>query len=179
MTIRIAVVHGSIRPASAGAAVADWVAAQSSLVDGVEAEVLRLADFKLPLFAEELPPAIAMPQHPAGVAWNERLGSYDAVIFVTPEYDHSIPGALKNAIDYLAPSVLESKAIGVVGYSYQLGLRAIEHLRQVLASFNSFVVGPHVALHIATDWTDGEFAPAAFHEGEVPAMVRAIVAATN
>ena len=70
MTTRIAVVHGSVRPTSAGAAVSDWVAAQSNLVEGVEAEVLHLTDFNLPFFVEELPPAIAMPKDPAGVAWN-------------------------------------------------------------------------------------------------------------
>ena len=101
---RIAVILGSVRPHRAGAQVADWVVARANTVEGVRAELVDLAAFHLPAFAEELPPMMAPAEDPAAVAWNEALAGFDAYIIVTPEYNHSIPGALKNAIDFITPS---------------------------------------------------------------------------
>lgn len=119
---------------------------------------------------------MAPAEDPAAVAWNEALAGFDAYIIVTPEYNHSIPGTLKNAIDFITPSVLAGKAVGLVGYSYSAGHRPIEHLRSILANFTTGVVGAQVNLHLATDFSGGDFAPAPFHDGEVPAMVEALVA---
>ena len=71
--------------------------------------------------------------------------------------------------------MLANKAVGLVGYSYHGGLRAIEHLRGVLVNFTTGVVGNQVTLSMATDFDKGAFTPAAYHDGEVPAMVEAIV----
>ena len=166
---RLAVITGSVRPNRVGSAVAQWVAEKASTVEGVEAEVLELADFGLPVFAEEMPPA--------AVAWNEALARFDACIVVTPEYNRSSPGALKNALDFVVPSVLANKAIGLVGYSYLGGVRPVEELRDILTNFTTGVVGRQVNLSLATDFENGSaFMPAAYHDGEVPAMVRDIVA---
>lgn len=174
---KIAVISGSVRPASVGGPVAQWVADKANTVEGVEATVLELASFNLPIFAEELPPMMAPAKDPAAVKWNETLDAYDAYIFVTPEYNHSVPGALKNAIDFITPSVLANKAVGLVGYSFSAGHRPIEALRLILANFTTGVVGAQVNLHLATDFENmSKFAPAAFHDAEVPAMVEAIVA---
>ena len=164
------------RPGRAGSAVARWIAEKANEVDGVDARVLELADFDLPVFAEEVPPMMAPAKDPAAVAWNKALAGFDAYIFVTPEYNHSVPGALKNAIDFITPSVLANRAIGLVGYSYSAGHRPIEHLRAILVNFTTGVVGPQVNLHLATDFSGGVFAPAAFHDGEATALVEALVA---
>lgn len=119
---------------------------------------------------------MAAPKDPAAAAWNEALARFDAYVFVTPEYNRSIPGALKNAIDFIVPSLLANKAVGLVGYSYLGGTRPIEHLRGILVNFTTGVVGKQVNLSLATDFDKGAFAPAAYHDGEVPAMVEAIVA---
>ena len=174
---RIAVILGSVRPHRAGAQVADWVVARANTVEGVRAELVDLAAFHLPAFAEELPPMMAPAEDPAAVAWNEALAGFDAYIIVTPEYNHSIPGALKNALDFVVPSVLANKAIGLVGYSYLGGVRPVEELRDILTNFTTGVVGRQVNLSLATDFENGSaFMPAAYHDGEVPAMVRDIVA---
>ena len=123
----IAVITGSVRPGRAGSAVARWIAEKANEVEGVDARVLELADFDLPIFAEEIPPMMAPAKDPAAVAWNKALAGFDAYIFVTPEYNRSVPGALKNAIDFITPSVLANRAIGLVGYSYSAGHRPIEH----------------------------------------------------
>ncbi|SHJ09532.1 NAD(P)H-dependent FMN reductase [Actinomyces denticolens] len=173
---KIAVILGSVRPNRAGASVAEWVASKANGVEGVQAEILDLAAFNLPIFAEELPPMAAPAKDPAAVAWNEALAGFDAFIIVSPEYNHSVPGGLKNAIDFITPSVLANRAVGLVGYSYSAGHRQIEHLRAILANFTTGVVSAQVNLHLATDFPGGAFAPAAFHDGEVPALVEAIVA---
>ncbi|MBM6978252.1 MAG: NAD(P)H-dependent oxidoreductase [Actinomyces succiniciruminis] len=174
---KIAVITGSVRPNSVGGPVAQWVAEKANTVAGVQAEVLELAAFNLPVFAEELPPMADPAKDPAAVKWNETLAAYDAYVFVTPEYNHSVPGALKNAIDFVTPSVLANKAVGLVGYSFSAGHRPIEALRLILSNFTTGVVGPQVNLHLATDFENmSSFAPAAFHDAEVPAMVEAIVA---
>ena len=71
--VRFAVILGSVRPASAGAPVAQWVARKASTVEGVQADVITLAELGLPFFAEPVPPSLAAPTDPAGAAWNERL----------------------------------------------------------------------------------------------------------
>ena len=173
---RLAVITGSVRPNRVGSAVAQWVAEKASTVEGVEAEVLELADFDLPVFAEEVPPMMAAPKDPASVAWNEALARFDAYIFVTPEYNYSIPGALKNAIDFLQPGAVANKGVGVVGYSYSVGIRAVSHLQQILQGMGATVVASNVFLSLNTDFADGAFSPASFHDAEVPAMVRDVVA---
>ena len=174
---RIAVVLGTVRPNRAGAAVAQWVADKANTVEGARAEVVDIAAFDLPLFAEPIPPSMAAPQDPAGAKFNETIQSFDAVIFVTPEYNHSIPGALKNAIDFLQPVALANKAVGGVSYSFGNGFRPLEHLRHIVATPGAYMVPQQVNLSMATDFENmSEFKPAAYHDGEVPAMVEAMVA---
>lgn len=173
---KIAVISSSIRPASIGGPVAEWVAERANAIEGVEASVVRVADFKLPLFVEDFPTAMKPATDPAAVAWNAELAGYDAYVIVTPEYNHSIPGALKNAIDFISPSVLANKAVGLVGYSFSAGHRPIEHLRQILVNFTTGVVRAQVNLHLATDFENmSTFKPAAFHDGEVDALVASLV----
>lgn len=173
---KIAVISSSVRPASVGGPVAEWVARRANDIEGVQADVVRVADFDLPLFVEDLPTAMRPAQDPAAVRWNETLAGYDAYVIVTPEYNHSVPGALKNAIDFITPATLADKAVGLVSYSFSAGNRPIEHLRQILANFTTGVVREQVGLHLVTDFKGmSEFAPADFHDGEVDAMVRSLV----
>ncbi|CAM3092551.1 NADPH-dependent FMN reductase [Actinomyces slackii] len=173
---RLAVVLGSVRPNRMGGAIAQWVADQAAAFEGVEVEIVDIDAFSLPLFAEPMAPMMAAPADPAGAAFNEKIQSFDAVIFVAPEYNYSIPGSLKNAIDFLEPKALANKGVGLVGYSYSNGIRAVEHLKQIVTGFGGAVASPQVYLSLNTDVADGAFAPAAYHDGEVPAMVQAVLA---
>lgn len=174
---RIAVVLGSVRPARIGAAVAQWVADKASAVPGVEAEVVDLAAFDLPMFVEEAAPAQTPAKDPAAVAWNQALARYDAFVFISPEYNRSVTGALKNAIDFITPSVLANRAVGLVGYSFSAGHRQIAHMRDIFTNFTTGVVRPEINLHLASDFENmSVFKPAAFHDAEVSAMVEAILA---
>ena len=80
---RLAVITGSVRPNRVGSAVAQWVAEKASTVEGVEAEVLELADFRLPVFAEEVPPMMAAPRDPASTPSTVR--AFSATHWATAE----------------------------------------------------------------------------------------------
>ena len=176
----LGVILGTVRPNRLGASVAQWVVDKANTVEGVEADVIDIASFSLPLFAGPMPPAMATPQDPAGAKFNETVSSYDALIFVSPEYNHSIPGALKNAIDFLEPKALANKGVGFVGYSFSGGVRQIEHLRQILANFEAAMVAQQVSLSLITDFENkSQFKPDAHHDNEVQGMVAAMVARTD
>ena len=106
----VAVVLGSIRPGRAGEQVVRWIEEQSLQVEGVTPIFIDLRDYDLPLFAEEMPPSMQAPTLPEAVRLRANIEALDAVVFVTPEYNHSISGVLKNAIDYLPPATLKDKA---------------------------------------------------------------------
>lgn len=74
--------------------------------------------------------AVGPYQHDHTKAWAATIGGYDGFIFVTPEYNHSTSGVLKNAIDYLYAE-WNNKAAALVSYGSLGGARAIEHLRGV------------------------------------------------
>lgn len=97
----IAVVLGSVRPGRAGEQVVRWIEEQALQVEGVNPIFIDLRDYDLPLFAEEMSPSMQAPTLPEAVRLRANIEALDAVVFVTPEYNHSIPGVLKNAIDYL------------------------------------------------------------------------------
>ena len=120
----VAVVLGSIRPGRAGEQVVRWIEEQLLQVAGVTPIFIDLRDYNLPLFAEEMPPSMQAPILPEAVRLRTNIEALDAVVFVTPEYNHSISGVLKNAVDYLPPATLKDKATALVGYSYYGGVTA-------------------------------------------------------
>src|SRR3954447_20085763 len=83
--------------------------------------------------------------------WAAKIGSFDAYVFVTPEYNHGISGALKNAIDYLYRE-WNNKAAGFVSYGSAGGVRAVEHLRLVMAELMVATVRAQVILSLYTDF---------------------------
>ena len=111
----IAIVLGSVRPGRAGEQVVRWIEDQARHLDGVQTVFFDLRDYNLPLFVEEMPPSMQAPVLPEAVRLRANIEANDAVLFVTPEYNHSVSGALKNAIDYLPPATLKEKAVGLVG----------------------------------------------------------------
>jgi NAD(P)H-dependent FMN reductase len=96
----------------------------------LEFELVDLRDYPLPLFDEPKSPLWAPPQNEVAQRWTKKIGSLDGYIFVTAEYNHSVPGALKNAIDYVA-HVFAKKPAAYVGYGGVGAARAIEQLRLI------------------------------------------------
>jgi NAD(P)H-dependent FMN reductase len=150
---RIGIIVGTTRPGRRGHAVAEWVAAAAARRHpGADFEIVDLAAFGLPLLDEELPAMAGRYAHPHTRRWAEAIARLDGFVFVTPEYNHSLPGALKNALDFLYAE-WNDKAAGVVSYGVQGGTRAAEHLRLVLAELRVATVRSQVALSLRDDFT--------------------------
>jgi len=155
--IRLGVVVGTTRPGRKAAAVAQWVqhaaSAHPQVQPGrVELRLLDLAEVALPLLDEPVAAAFGQYQQPHTRAWAATVADCDGFLFVTPEYNHSIPAALKNAIDYLFAE-WHHKAAGIICYGLAGGVRAAEHLRTVLLEVKTVSVSPQVALSVFEDFT--------------------------
>ena len=155
----VAIILGSVRPGRAGEQVIRWIEDQARQVEGVQTVFVDLRDYNLPLFAEELPPSMQAPELREAVRLRANVEANDAVLFVTPEYNHSVPGALKNAIDYLPPATLKEKSVGLVGYSWYGAVKPLEHLREIMSTFGADVRDQQVGINLGSDFQDGVFAP--------------------
>ena len=99
--LKVGIIIGSTRPGRQGEAVARWAYEIASPRSDAEFQVVDIKDFNLPLLDEPMPPIMGQYTKPHTKAWAAKIDSFDAYIFVTPEYNHGIPASLKNAIDFL------------------------------------------------------------------------------
>jgi NAD(P)H-dependent FMN reductase len=174
--VRIAIILGSTRPGRNGAQVAQWVEKLAQQRDDAEFELVDLLDFNLPHLDEALPPSLGQYANEHTRAWAEKIKSFDGYVFVTPEYNHSTSGALKNAIDYLYAE-WNNKAAGFVSYGAQGGARAVEHLRLVMGELQVADVRAQVALYLYSDFENyTTFKPDPQHEGVLTTMLDQLVA---
>jgi NAD(P)H-dependent FMN reductase len=174
--LRIAIIVGSTRPNRKAKTVAQWVHGIASTRSDVDFEVIDIADFNLPLLDEPLPPSLDKYSKEHTKKWAGVIGSFDAFVFVTPEYNHGISGALKNAIDFLYKE-WNNKVAGFVGYGSAGGTRAVEHLRLVMAELQIADVRAQVMLSLYTDFEKmTTFKPAVHQEKAVNAMLDQVIA---
>jgi NAD(P)H-dependent FMN reductase len=172
MAIKIAVILGSTRPGRNGEAVARWVYEIAKKRADAEFEFVDIKDFNLPLLDEPVPPSQGQYSKEHTRVWSAKIDSFDGYIFVTAEYNHGIPGALKNAIDYLYKE-WNNKAAGFVDYGSAGGVRAVEHLRLVMAELQVANVPAQVAVSIITEFENfTKFKPASYQEKLVNIMSR-------
>lgn len=176
MPIKLAIIIGSTRPGRNGEAVARWVHEIARQRNDAEVELVDIQDFNLPLLDEPVPPSMGQYSKPHTKAWAAKIDSFDAFVFVTPEYNHGISGALKNAIDFLYRE-WNNKAAGFVGYGSAGGARAVEQLRLVMGELQVADVRAQVMLSLATDFENySEFKPAQRHEASVTDMLDQVIA---
>src|SRR5271169_676159 len=174
--IKIAIIIGSTRPGRKAEAVAKWVYGIAKKRSDAEYEIVDIKDYNLPLLDEPVPPSLAQYSQPHTKTWAAKIASFDAYVFVTPEYNHSTSGALKNAIDFLYRE-WNNKAAGFVGYGSAGGTRAVENLRLVMGELQVADVRAQVALSLFTDFENFTvFKPAALHETSVNTMLDQVVA---
>lgn len=148
----IGIILGSTRPGRVGHQVAEWVAKHGSQHDGIDVEVVDIKDYDLPVYDEPQSPLFGSYAHPHTLSWSKKIAEFDGYVFVTPEYNRSIPSALKNAIDYLYGE-WNNKAVGFVSYGSNVGgARAAEHLRLITAGLQLAGVRTQVSLSLATDF---------------------------
>jgi NAD(P)H-dependent FMN reductase len=153
---KLLVIVGSTRPTRSADLVLPWLTGKVSEHEAFDAEIVDLRDWPLPIFAEHFGTIgdFSDPTYsePLVKAWNDKIKSADAFVIVTPEYNHSVPGGLKNAIDTVWVSFgFRNKPVAFVGYSGGQGgaIRAIEHLAHVFIEaeavpIRNSVVIPHV-----------------------------------
>jgi NAD(P)H-dependent FMN reductase len=174
--LKIAIILGSTRPQRNGEAVARWVHQLAQKRGDAQYELIDLAEVNLPLLDEPVPPAYHKYSRPHTKAWSERIAGYDGFVFVTAEYNHGIPAALKNAIDYLFTE-WNDKAAGFVSYGSAGGVRAVEHLRGVMGEIMVADVRQQVQLSLATDFENySRFKPDPRHEKSLATMLDQLLA---
>jgi NAD(P)H-dependent FMN reductase len=174
--LRVAIILGSTRPGRNGEAVAKWVYDIARKRTDAEFEYVDVKDYNLPLLDEPIPPSQGKYTKEHTKAWAAKIGSFDAFVFVTAEYNHGIPGALKNAIDFLYKE-WNNKAAGFVSYGGVGGVRSVEQLRLVMAELQVATVRGQVALSLYIDFENfTKFNPAPYHEKEVNTMLDQVMA---
>lgn len=174
--VRVAIITGSTRPERNNEAVARWVHEIAKRRDDAQFELVDIADYDLPLLNEPVPPSMGQYSHTHTKAWAEKVGSFDAYVFVTPEYNHGMSAALKNAIDYLYRE-WNNKAAGFVSYGSAGGARAVEQLRLVMGELMVADVRAQVMLSLFTDFANlSKFDPDPRHETEVGTMLDQVIA---
>ncbi|MCI4323441.1 MAG: NAD(P)H-dependent oxidoreductase [Thermoplasmata archaeon] len=174
--LHVGIILGSTRPGRNGEAVAKWVFEIAQKRTDAVFEYVDLKDYPLPLLDVPVPPSVGKPHPEHAVAWSAKIASLDAFVFVTPEYNHSTSGVLKNAIDFLAREWY-NKAAGFVSYGTVGGVRAVEHLRLVMAELQVATVRAQASFSLMTDFENySVFRPAAGKEQSVTVMLDQLIA---
>jgi NAD(P)H-dependent FMN reductase len=148
---KIGIILGSTRPGRNGEQVARWVYDIAAQRGDAQFELVDLLDYPLPHLDEPVPPSLGQYQHEHTKQWAQKIASFDGYVFVTPEYNHSTSGVLKNAIDYLYGE-WTNKAAGIVSYGSVGGARAAEHLRLIAGELQLADVRQSVSLSLLTDF---------------------------
>lgn len=158
--MKIGIIIGSIRDGRAGQSVADRVATQVEGNTDAEFAVLDLRSFDVPLLTSATIPGAANKRYddPRVTAWSQAVDACDGFIFVTPEYNHSVPGGFKNAFDSLGME-WGGKTVAFVSYGAEAGVRAVEHWRQIVSNFSMVDVRQQVSVSLFTEFGPDGFAP--------------------
>jgi NAD(P)H-dependent FMN reductase len=173
--LKIAIILGSTRPNRVGGIVAEWVSDSAGKRSDASFELIDLADVGLPFLDEGMPPAAGQYANQHTRDWAARVASFDGFVFVTPEYNHSIPAALKNALDFVYAE-WNNKAAGIVSYGAASGIRAAEHLRLILAELQIATVRAQLTLNSYTDFENFyDFKPTAQHVDVLNTMFDQVV----
>jgi NAD(P)H-dependent FMN reductase len=177
---RIGIILGTTRPGRVGTSVAQWVCEAAQSRQDAKLELVDLADHDLPLFDEPQSPLLGVYQHDHTRRWSSTIGRLDGFVFVTPEYNRSLPAALKNAIDYLYHE-WNHKAAGVVAYGSNVaGARAVELLRLIGAGLQMPVVKTQLNLSLQTDFEAfTTFVPTDRHAAGLHQLLDEVITLTN
>jgi NAD(P)H-dependent FMN reductase len=127
---KIAIIVSSTRPTRFADLPTAWIKAQAEARGDMDVEVVDLRDYPLPLFDEVASNAWAPSQNPVAQKWQKKLAEFDGYIFVVAEYNRSVTGALKNALDQ-AYVEWAKKPFGAVAYGSMGGTAALAHLRTI------------------------------------------------
>lgn len=177
--MRIGIVVGSVREGRRGADVAGWVHRLAAERDDAEFVIVDLKEYDVPVLTSPTHPMQAGRQYESESVrrWSAAIDGCDGYVFVTPEYNHGVPGALKNAVDSLGPEWV-GKTIGFVSYGSDNGVRAVEQWRQIAANFSMHDVRGQVSMSVFTEVGEDGFAPLERRTADLGTMLDQLVAAT-
>jgi len=155
--MKLGIIVGSTRQGRQTSKQAIWVENTASQLEGVDAEIIDLADYPMPFFAEPVSPRYNPSREIDSVAkkYLDKLEEQDAYIFVTPEYNHSIPGVLKNSLDYVDWQLVRKPA-AIVSHGTVGGARAAMHLKEILSEGKALPIPNFVALHGMSEAIDDQ-----------------------
>lgn len=173
--LKIGIITGSTRPGRVNLQVAEWVKHIADKRSDVTFEIVDIADYQLPLYDEAIPAAYGQYAHEHTKKWAAKIGSLDGFIFVTPEYNHSFSGALKNAIDFIYGE-WNNKAAGFVSYGSGGGIRAVEQLRQIMSEIQIADVRAQVFMSLFSDFENfSVFKPDHRHEASLETVLDQVI----
>ena len=173
---RIGIILGSTRPGRRGEQIATWALDVAKQRGDAEYEIVDLADFPLPHLDEPGPPSFGRYEHDHTKQWSARIASFDGFVMVTPEYNHSTSGVLKNAIDYLFHE-WTNKAVGFISYGAAGGTRAVEHLRLIAGELKMADVRQQVIVNLMTEFENFvTFRPQDYHVQALTTQLDELVA---
>ena len=141
----IGIIISTTREGRFGERAARWVAELAAGRSDISTEIVDLRDYPLPFFESEASPRFVPIDTPQAKKWSNKLAELDGYVFVTAEYNHSISGVLKNALDFVFAEPARKPA-AFVGYGAVGGARAVEHLRHIVVELS--MVPLNRAVHI-------------------------------
>ena len=174
--LKIGVILGSTRPGRRAAVVADWFMDIARKRNDATFEMIDIGEYDLPVLDEPNPAIFGQYSKDHTKRWAEKIDSFDGFVFIVPEYNHSISGALKNAIDFIYAE-WTNKAAGFVSYGTTGGARAVEHLRGIMGEVQVADVRAHVSLSMYTDFENfTALKPAEWHLAQANSMLDQLIA---
>lgn len=167
--LSIGIILGSTRDGRVSPQVGNWIKSVADERGDAHYEIVDISDYDLPFVGT------TDGKEPGVTAWNDKINELDGFIFIVQEYNHSITGALKNAIDFLRDS-WHDKSAGIVSYGSTGGARAAEHLRGILGELKIADVRVHPTLSLFTDFENfNTFKPAELHLINVNSMLDQVI----
>lgn len=167
--LNIGIILGSTREGRVSPQVGEWVKEIADKRGDANYEIVDVADYNLPFLGT------TDGSEPGIAKWSEKLASLDGFVFIVQEYNHSITGALKNAIDFAREEWFD-KACGIVSYGSTGGARAAEHLRGIMGELKVADVRTHPTLSLFIDFENfTEFKPQELHLENVNTMLEEVL----
>ena len=151
---KLYVIAVSTRPGRAGLPICQWTFERARAHGALDVELVDLKEQNLPMFDEPRHPRLQQYEHEHTRRWSAKVAAADAFIFVTPEYDHSTPPSLVNALVYLAHEWAH-KPVGFVSYGGPAGgTRAVQMIKPVMVALRMVPVLESVMVPLFADSID-------------------------
>jgi NAD(P)H-dependent FMN reductase len=168
----LSIVIASTRPGRVGRTVGDWFVERARQHAGFDVTVVDLAEVRLPFLDEPEHPRFRRYQHEHTKKWSAAVDAADAFVFVTPEYDYSMPATLLNAVQFLSVE-WHYKACGFVSYGgVSGGTRSVQMAKQVITAVKMMPIPEAVSIpFVAAALKDGVYPGAKTQDDAASAML--------